>query len=546
MLFYVLLRVVMAFAAYVGLALLLTLVDTTDPDSILSTTPSQLPALSPPLVTKTADILSGRFGQSIFAKEPVSRLIGQRIGTTLSFAGLAALVAAMLAVPLGLLAGRQPGSVGDRLLLRLALPLESVPAFLTGIVLIVILAISLSALPVGGVGSAAHFVMPVLTLAIAIVPSLLRRMRNGMSELRASEGGATPGRVIGLSGAALLAGLVSALCLAPIPETVFALPGLGRLLIDAVARRDGPLTIGAAMTLSTMCIALALMSDMLRAAVGPEANRHGLSHELSHLGEWPGTPRLLSFGAIIGCFIALSFFGLSFLGGDAAAIDFVRQHSSPSWTHWLGTDSLGRDVFAMTTQGLRNTLLVSLAVAVAATIIGAALGLLGGLARPLGLVLRTMIEARLSLPVLILVFAVLTITGASAVTVAVVLGLTLWEGAAAATLAARQQKSMLPPLPGHPQLPRPTVSANPFGAILAAFFHTAAIAALLFESVNFLGFGVAPPSPSPGGIIGNGRLFLATNALPAIISGLMLAALILGLLLIADGLRPIGRKSRGA
>jgi peptide/nickel transport system permease protein len=210
-----------------------------------------------------ARLAHGDLGTSIFTQVPVSELLAQRVEPTLSIALLTMLVAIALAIPLGTLAAHRAGSWIDRAMMLFSVLAFSVPVFLIGYLLIWGFAIRLQWLPVQGyvhIGDGvgpwlAHLVLPCLNLALVYMALLTRMTRatvlevlqedyirtaraKGMGVLavldHALRNAAIPiATTVGVGIALLIGGVV-------VTETVFAIPGVGRLVIDSVQRHDYP------------------------------------------------------------------------------------------------------------------------------------------------------------------------------------------------------------------------------------------------------------------------------------------------------------------
>ncbi len=213
-------------------------------------------------------------GQSLIFSRPVFDVILERLPTTLLLMGASIFVAFGLGTTLGLLAGSKPYSPGDRVLSLLGLLLYAVPSFWLGLILIIIFSVWLNIVPVGGFETIAsdkkgleriqdiawHLVLPVLSLGLIYLGLYLRLMRSGMVEVwrldfirTAWAKGLTQNRiainhvarnallpvitVLGLQLGSMLGGSV-------VIESVFAIPGFGRLAYEAVIQRDFPLLIG--------------------------------------------------------------------------------------------------------------------------------------------------------------------------------------------------------------------------------------------------------------------------------------------------------------
>ncbi|MBS0240715.1 MAG: ABC transporter permease [Proteobacteria bacterium] len=231
-------------------------------------------------------ILKGDLGTSIFSSLPVARLIAQRVEPTLSLALATLVIAVLLAVPLGVLAAARARRLSDRLVMLFAVLGFATPVFLVGYVLIYLFAMKLGWLPVQGytpiaqgIGPwAAHLVLPSLALGITYMALIARITRASMLEVLAQDyirtansKGLAPDRVlllhalknasvpivtvIGIGIALLISGVV-------ITETVFNIPGLGRLTVDAVLKRDYPIVQGLILVFAAVKVFVNLAVDI--------------------------------------------------------------------------------------------------------------------------------------------------------------------------------------------------------------------------------------------------------------------------------------------
>lgn len=531
MLFYIVCRIAIAFLAYGSLAFLLAIGWSLAPDT--AKTAAQL----------FSAIATGQFGQSAATARPVAELVFPAVGSTIATAFLAALVSAVLAIPLGILAAQSRSRVADTAWLRLALIPEAVPVYWLALLLFIILAVQLRLVPATSQGGGPGLI-PVIAVAAAVFPVLMRRTRQGVAELMGSPGGAGGGVILVTCLSALLAAVVSGLGPAVIVDNIVAGRG-GRLLFDAVARRDAAVLAGAIMTIGTAAIAIAWLSDVLRAAAGAGGHRLGFSHELAHYGETPGLPRFASIGFVAGAVILVAAMGLSLIGGDPNSIN-VAARSTPvgSQGHPLGTDGLGRDVLARLSVAVSWSIGFGFLAAAVATVLGAILGTIGTLSSITTTLVRIGTEARFSLPLLFMAIGAASAFQPGLLPLAAVIGVGLFDGPSAATLAARYR---LPVQALYHQPPPPSFSlAALTGPWLATFLHSAASAIILFEAMNFAGLGLPPPNATFGEMLASGAQFSVANG-PAqiIIIGLVLAMLVMALLLMADGVRAaIGRQRR--
>ncbi|MCW0209693.1 ABC transporter permease [Achromobacter veterisilvae] len=232
-----------------------------------------------------AHIATGDLGTSIATQMPVSQLIGQRMGPTLSIAIFTMLFAVIAAVPLGVLAAWNAGRWLDRLVMVGAVCAFSVPVFLIGYSLVYGFSIKLGWLPVQGykplsAGVAPylrHLVLPCLSLGLVYMALLTRMTRATMLEAL-SEDYIRTARAKGLSAAPVVwhalknaanpivttIGVGVALLIGGVvvTETVFAIPGLGRLTIDAVLRHDYPVIQGVLLVASGIYVLINLLVDL--------------------------------------------------------------------------------------------------------------------------------------------------------------------------------------------------------------------------------------------------------------------------------------------
>jgi peptide/nickel transport system permease protein len=238
-------------------------------------------------------LLQGSMGESFFLKKQVSELIGQRIEPTLALTCLTLIMTIMIAVPLGVIAAWRHGGWLDRILMGFSALGFSVPAFVIGYMLIWLFALRWQLLPVQGYSRISdglgpwlsHLVLPATTLSIIYVALIARVTRaavaeamtedyirtaraKGISETRvlvrhALANAAIPiVTVIGIGVALLIGGVV-------VTESVFAIPGLGSLTVDAVLSRDFPLIQGITLFFSVVYVVVNLLVDISYLVLDP-------------------------------------------------------------------------------------------------------------------------------------------------------------------------------------------------------------------------------------------------------------------------------------
>jgi peptide/nickel transport system permease protein len=227
----------------------------------------------------------GDLGTSFRYGTPVAREIRQRVPDTAKLAVCAMAVAVIFALPLGIIAAVYRGRSADHAAMTLALVGISMPNFWLGPLLAILFAVYLGWLPVAGSGTAAHLVLPSITLGAALAAILARMTRASLLEelrelyvLSARARGLSRARavlrhafrnslipivtIIGLQFGAVLTGTI-------ITETIFAWPGVGRLLIQAINYRDYPLVQGCILFISVTYVAMNLITDLTYGLLDP-------------------------------------------------------------------------------------------------------------------------------------------------------------------------------------------------------------------------------------------------------------------------------------
>jgi peptide/nickel transport system permease protein len=247
--------------------------------------------LSDPIVVQflrwVGALLQGDLGTSIFSQKPVAELIAQRIEPTLLLALTTITFAVLVAVPLGTLAAFRAGSLVDRFVMLFSVGGFSIPVFVLGYILIYTFSMNLQILPVQGYRSPFehglgpflyHIILPSVTLSVIFIALIARMTRASVIEVleedyirtarakgqsewtilrrHALRNAAVPiVTVIGIGIALLIGGVV-------VTESVFNIPGLGRLVLDAVLARDYPIIQGLILFFSFVYILINLLIDL--------------------------------------------------------------------------------------------------------------------------------------------------------------------------------------------------------------------------------------------------------------------------------------------
>lgn len=232
-----------------------------------------------------AGLARGDLGTSLRTGEPVASQIWVRVPATVELAAAAMIFAIGLALPLGVLAAVRRGTVVDFASMGLALTGISVPNFWSGPMLAIVFAVWLQWLPVSGRGTWAHLILPAISLGAGLAAILARMTRATLlEELRepyvqaARARGASASRAVlrhalrsGLIPIVTLIGLQFGTVLtgAVITETVFAWPGIGRLLIQSIGFRDYPVVQGCILLIAVTYMAVNLITDLAYGSLDP-------------------------------------------------------------------------------------------------------------------------------------------------------------------------------------------------------------------------------------------------------------------------------------
>ncbi len=229
--------------------------------------------------------IGGDLGTSLRTNEPVTQAIIDRLPATLELAAAAMLVAIGVSMPLGIIAAVRRGTIVDHAATGLALTGISIPNFWLGPLLAIVFAVELGWLPVSGRGTLAHLVLPAISLGAALAAILARMTRASLlEELRepyvqaARARGASRTRavlrhafrnslipvvtLVGLQSGAVLTGAI-------ITETIFAWPGVGRLLIQSIGFRDYPVVQGCILFIAVTYVGMNLVTDLVYGVLDP-------------------------------------------------------------------------------------------------------------------------------------------------------------------------------------------------------------------------------------------------------------------------------------
>ncbi len=252
-------------------------------------------------------VLHGDLGRSFVFGEPALRLILERMPATMELAVSAVLLSVLLGIPLGLLAGLRPDNLVSRAVMAISIVGFSLPTFWVGLMLIRVFAVQLGWLPSTGRGQTGsllgiqwafmtvdglrHLALPALNLALFNIALVLRLTRAGVRETLpmdfirfAHAKGLSPARVVGvhmlktiLIPIVTVVGLEfgSTIAFAVVTETVFAWPGMGKLIIDSINKLDRPVITAYLMVIVVLFVVINLVVDLLYTALDPRVRLDG-------------------------------------------------------------------------------------------------------------------------------------------------------------------------------------------------------------------------------------------------------------------------------
>ena len=245
--------------------------------------------LDRPLTAQYAAFLrhavTGDLGKSFRTGQPVTQMIAERVPATAELALAAMTVAILLALPLGIIAAVRKNTFVDHAAMTFSLAGISIPNFWLGPLLAIVFSVELGWLPVSGRGTMAHLVLPAVSLGLALSAILARMTRASLLEelgelyVRAARArGVSPSAaVLGHALRNSLIPLVTIVALqfgavltgAVITETIFAWPGIGRLLIQSIGFRDYPMVQGCILLIAVTYVSVNLLTDVLYGVLDP-------------------------------------------------------------------------------------------------------------------------------------------------------------------------------------------------------------------------------------------------------------------------------------
>ena len=520
-------------------------------------------------------MLRGDLGYSYFYGQPAIELVFERLPPELFLVTYAIVLTIIISVPLAIWAAVRRDGIADAIVRVVIVFGLSLPPYWIGILLLLLFGIWWPIFPVGGYGSTLGeqfraLFLPSLTLAFGLTPLVVRSLRASLIEaleadhvdMARSKG--VIERVVFLRHAFRLAlipavtilGLHIGLLIGAtlIVEFVFAVPGLGQLMLTAISTRDYPTVVAVTLVFAVFVMVVNLLTDLLVAVLDPRARAAMVAAPMStDVLERPGFLDWLTrlpASLVVGILMIISMIVVAVVGPwltlDPLDLNLRAALQPPSTEHWLGTDNYGRDVFARIIHATAVDLQFGFFSVVPTFVMGTALGVLAGTSRWFDAILMRLVDLVVAFPFYVLIIAIVATLGPGVTNMFIAVMIVGWAsyarlvrnevlviGSHQYVEAARVLGfSSLRVLRRHVL---PNVIVQP--VLLATTNFTAWI--LIGSALGFLGLGVQPPAPEWGVMIGEGRNFLGQAPWMAIFPGIAIFYVCFAAILVGDGLSDV-------
>ncbi len=505
---------------------------------------------------------------SINSGTEVTTLLGSAIPVTVELAVLATLIGAPLGVALGVLAAGRPGAVRDLGVQSAGLLGLALPEFVLASVLVAVLGAVFQYFPSAGTfvpltrsvgGNLSQLIYPALVLAVGLAATVMRTTRSAYLDVARSDfvrtahgKGLSPGRVrgrhvlrnssvpivtmVGIQFGYLLGGTV-------VVEQVFALPGLGRLLLGAILQRDYAVVQSAVLLIAVAFVLVNLVVDLVYRVLDPRtapSSTLGLARRI--WADRNGRVGLIVTGVIVlGGLLGL----LGLLPYDPVGQDVAARLRGPSASHVFGTDQFGRDVFSRALSGIFASLRVAVVSVAAAAALGTLIGVLSGYAGGWAdAIAGRVTDVLFAFPAILLALTVISALGRgwanTTLAIAIVYLPIFIRTARGPTLTVRNAEYVNAGRVlgyGPARLVARHVLPNVSAPILVQTTLALSWAVLTESTLSFLGLGTQPPQSSLGLMVADGRTYLTTEPWLLIAPSAVVVVAVIGLNLLGDGLR---------
>ena len=222
------------------------------------------------------DALHGDFGTSLRSKQPVSVTFKQRLPVTIKLTGTALIIELIIAVPIGLLAAYKKDGFFDRLMMGLSLLFAALPSFWVAVLLILLFGVTLRILPLSGFTSAKHYILPVTAIVLGGVASTMRMTKAEVIDvlreryvLTAYAKGLTKRQALILVTIMFFLNIPWVISGAVIIENIFVIPGMGKMLTEAILNQDFPVVQACVLMLSVLTVVCNIVCDIITAILDP-------------------------------------------------------------------------------------------------------------------------------------------------------------------------------------------------------------------------------------------------------------------------------------
>lgn len=435
------------------------------------------------------------------------------------------LLTVVLSIVVGLFAGLHPDSVIDRVITIISITLNGIPSVLVGIILILLFSVVLGWLPSSGVTSMfsdtlwdrmIHLILPTVTVMFSHIGSFSRFIQEGMKEeldsyyvyvARANHmskwdiyRGAMKNALVpfvnyvGTHVPSFFSGFV-------VIETVFAYPGLGNMIVNAIPVKDYPVLMGGILVTGVVVIVSMLIVDLIDLAlILASEGGDQMKKKVRKNGLW-----VLLFLVIVLLCITAPLYAVY----SPTEVDLGSVLQKPNAAHWFGTDSSGRDVFTRTMYGGMVSLAVAAASSLCALLFGIVYGGISGyVGGKLDAVMMRMVDIAYAMPSTIVALAFQMIFPNKVLGLVIVMSLTSWMTMARVIRARFQElkKENYIMLAEGFNIPRYVILfhhmvRNSFSSIIIIATFTFASAIVTETSLSYLGVGIPIGIPSWGNMI---------------------------------------------
>lgn len=260
--------------------------------------------------------------------------------------------------------------------------------------------------------------------------------------------------------------------------------------------------------------------------------------------EWARrNPTIMIGSAILAMFVVIAFVA-PWLAGDPLSFDPLNRLKRPSGEFWFGTDQFGRDVYSRVVYGTRVSLIVGVTVAIIATVVGLALGVLCGYYRRVDDIVMRIMDGLMAIPAILLAIALITLMKASLLIVIIAISIPeiprVVRVVRSVVLTVRElpyiEAAVATGTRAHLVMLR-HILPNTVAPLVVQATYVCASAILTEAGLSFLGAGTPPEVPSWGNIISQGRTYFQISPWIIFFPGMMLAIAVLAINLVGDGLR---------